>query len=160
MGTEKLKFKLELYATMWDKPPHAEVWLNDLIFFNKDITGTEQNPSVIEFEHELEEGKEYSLRIDMSKKETSQTVIDNDGGIIKDQLLHIKNIEIDEIDIGALVYEGEYSPIYPEPWATQQRAKGVELPSNIKNVKTMGHNGQWRLNFVSPFYTWLLEHLY
>ena len=160
MATEKLKFKLELYATMWDRPPHAEVWLNDRIFFNDDITGTEQKPSVIEFEHELEEGKEYSLKIEMSKKDTSQTVVDNDGGIIKDQLLNIKNIEIDEINIGALVYEGEYSPNYPEPWATQQREQGVKLPTKIKNVKTMGHNGQWKLTFISPFYTWLLEHLY
>ena len=29
-----------------------------------------------------------------------------DGKIVKDMMLHIKAIEIDEIDIGALIYEG------------------------------------------------------
>ena len=29
MATEKLKFKLELYATMWDKPPIADIKINE-----------------------------------------------------------------------------------------------------------------------------------
>ena len=57
MGTEKLKFKLELYATMWDKPPVAEICIHETSISKKDITGTESNPDVIEFEHELAEGK-------------------------------------------------------------------------------------------------------
>ena len=60
-----------------------------------------------------------------------------DKKIVKDQLLHIKSIEIDEIDIGALVYEGVYRPEYPEPWATLQKEKGIELPKTFKNVKIL-----------------------
>ena len=63
MATEKLKFKLELYATMWDKPPHAEVLITDKSYFNGDITGTQDKPDVIEFEHECEEGTEHTLII-------------------------------------------------------------------------------------------------
>jgi hypothetical protein len=37
-------------------------------------------------------------------------VINDKGDVLKDQLLHIKSIEIDEIDIGSLVYEGVYTP--------------------------------------------------
>jgi len=37
MGTEKLKFKLELYATMWDKPPHAEILVGDKSYYNDAI---------------------------------------------------------------------------------------------------------------------------
>jgi hypothetical protein len=33
MATEKLKFKLELYAIMWDLPPHAEILINDKSYF-------------------------------------------------------------------------------------------------------------------------------
>ena len=29
MAIEKLKFKLELYATMWDKPPVADIKINE-----------------------------------------------------------------------------------------------------------------------------------
>jgi hypothetical protein len=160
MGTEKLKFKLELYATMWDKPPHAEILVNDKSYFNNDITGTEDKPNVIEFEHEFMGGEKSELIIKRSGKSNNQTVVNDNGDLLKDQLLHIKGIEIDEIDLGALVYEGLYTPDYPEPWATQQREAGVELRDSFKNVTCIGHNGKWRLKFESPFYMWLLENLY
>lgn len=159
MATEKLKFKLELWAQYWDKAPHASILINDHIYCSHEIKGTEKQPTVIEFEHELTEGEKYRLVIERSGKDTKQTVMDK-GLIIKDQLLQIKSIEIDEIDIGALVYEGVYAPIYPEPWATQQLQAGNALPESFKNVTTIGHNGRWVLSFESPFYMWLLENLY
>ena len=160
MATEKLKFKLELYATMWDKPPHAEILINDKSHFNGGITGTEDKPNIIEFEQDMEEGKQYDFIINRSGKGKNQTVVNDKGDILKDQLLHIKKIEIDEIDIGPLVYVGVYTPQYPEPWATQQRNSGNELKKTFKNVTQMGHIGEWKLTFVSPFYMWLLENLY
>ena len=157
--TEKLKFKLELYSTYWDKTPRAEILINNHSHYNQEITGTEKEPTVIEFEHELTEGEKYSLIIERSGKDIRQTVVEN-GQIVKDQLLHIKSIEIDEIEIGALVYSGLYTPRYPEPWASQQRQAGNALPESFKNVTTIGHNGRWELGFTSPFYMWLLENLY
>ena len=159
MTTEKLKFKLELFATRWDKAPRAEILINDHSHYNQEITGTEKDPTVIEFEHELSEGEHYSLVINRSGKDTRQTVLEN-GVITKDQLLHVKSIEIDEIDIGALVYSGVYTPQYPEPWATEQASAGNKLPESFKNVTAMGHNGRWEFKFSSPFYMWLLENLY
>ena len=108
----------------------------------------------------MEEGKEYNLIIKRSGKGKKQTVVNDKGDILKDQLLHIKSIEIDEIDIGSLVYDGVYTPNYPEPWATQQRETGTELRESFKNVTNMGHDGEWRFTFSSPFYMWLLENLY
>jgi len=157
--TEKLKFKLELWSTHWDKPPVAEILINDKSCHRAEIASTEDKPTRIEFEHTLEDGEEYNLKIVRSGKDGHQTVVEN-GEIVQDQLLHIKNLEMDEIDIGALVYEGIYTPEYPEPWATQQRSAGTELPVSFKNVTTMGHNGTWQLQFASPFYMWLLENLY
>tara|TARA_A100001015_G_scaffold162865_1_gene181002 strand:- start:3776 stop:4258 length:483 start_codon:yes stop_codon:yes gene_type:complete len=160
MGTENLKFKLELHATMWDKPPYAEIMINDHLCFKGDITGSEEKPNVIEFEHELTEGEQHHLTIKRSGKGKYQTIINAKGDILKDQLLNIKSIEIDEIDIGGLVYEGVYTPQYPEPWATQQKDAGIDLKESFKNVTRMGHNGTWTFKFVSPFYMWLLENLY
>ena len=159
MTTEKLKFKLELYATMWDKPPIADIKINEKSYFKEEITSTKDKPTIIEFECELEEGKSYNLIINRSGKNVTQTKIE-DGKIVKDQLLHIKSIEIDEIDIGGLVYEGVYKPEYPEPWATQQTEAGNKPPETLKNVTQMGHNGTWTFTFESPFYMWLLENLY
>ena len=159
MATEKLKFKLELWAEYWDKKPIANILINNHSHYNQEITGTEKEPTVIEFEHELTEGEKYSLILERSGKDVKQTVIENEK-ITKDQLLHIRSIEIDEIDIGALVYEGIYTPEYPEPWATQQKQAGKELLKSFKNVTTIGHNGRWVLAFESPSYMWLLENLY
>ena len=160
MGTEKLKFKLELYATMWDQPPVAEIKINSKSYYKSEIKSTEQDPTVIEFEAEFTEDLEYNLTIERLGKSNNQTVINEKGDILKDQLLNIKSIEIDEIDIGALVYEGVYTPEYPEPWATQQRESGNDLKDSFKNVTKMGFNGTWNFKFKSPFYMWLLENLY
>ena len=160
MATENLKFKLKLYASMWDKPPIAEILINDKSYFKQEITATEDKPHLVEFSAELEDNKEYNLVVNRSNKIKGQTVLNAKGDIIKDQLLHIKDIEIDEIDIGSLIFEGIYKPSYPEPWATEARAKGVDLPETFKNSPTMGHNGTWTLTFSSPFYMWLLENLY
>jgi hypothetical protein len=165
MATEKLKFKLELWATMWDQPPHVEILIGDKSYFKNPITGTEKDPDVIEFEHECEEGQNYELIINRSNKLPGQTVVEWDhtdqaNKIVKDQLLHIKSIEIDEIDIGGLVYEGVYTPQYPEPWKTSWLLAGNDLPETLKNVTIMGHDGEWKFAFSSPFYMWLLENLY
>ena len=37
MATEKLKFKIELVAEMWDKPPIAEVSVNGKTHYKKEI---------------------------------------------------------------------------------------------------------------------------
>ena len=160
MATEKLKFKLELYATMWDKPPHAEILIDGKSYYNSEITSTEDKPTLIEFEAEVDEDKKVDLIINRSNKGVNQTVVNEKGDILKDQLLHIKRIEIDEIDLGSLVFTGLYTPKYPEPWATQMAESGRELRESFTNVTQMGHNGEWKFTFTTPFYMWLLENLY
>ena len=160
MATEKLKFKLELYATMWDKPPHAEILIDGKSYYNSEITSTEDKPTLIEFEAEVDEDKKVDLIINRSNKGVNQTVVNEKGDILKDQLLHIKRIEIDEIDLGSLVFTGLYTPKYPEPWATQMAESGRELSESFTNVTQMGHNGEWKFTFTTPFYMWLLENLY
>ena len=38
MATETLKFKLELFATYWDKPPIADIRINEKTYVKKEIT--------------------------------------------------------------------------------------------------------------------------
>ena len=77
MATEKLKFKLELYATMWDKPPIADIKINEKSHFKEEITGTNDKPTIIEFEHELEENKSYNFIIDRLGKDKKQTIVED-----------------------------------------------------------------------------------
>ena len=160
MQTEKLKFKIELCATWWLSPPVAEIKINDTSKFKSEITGTEENPTVVEFEHELTEGEKYNLIVVRSGKTIQHTVLDKEGNITKDQLLHIKSIEIDEIDVGSLIFEGIYTPIYSQPWHQQQVDAGTPPRVSFKNTTALGHNGTYVLAFESPFYMWLLENLY
>ncbi len=160
MVTEKLKFKLELWGQYWDQPPEVKILLNDHVHFKGKISASEQKPEVIIFDHELIEGNTQQLVIERMGKTAKQTVVDHAGNIVKDQLLNIKSIQIDEIDIGALMYEGIYKPSYPQPWASQEKKAGKVLPESLKNVTVMGHNGRWEFTFMSPFYMWLLENLY
>ena len=132
---------------MWQRPPHAEIFIDNKKYFDADITGSEEKPDIIEFEHECNEEQNYNLIIKRSGKVKGQTVVNEKG-------------EIDEIDIGALVYEGVYTPDYPEPWASQQIKQGTDLKSSYRNVTSMGFNGTWKFGFSSPFYMWLLENLY
>ena len=160
MATETIKFKLELYATYWDRKPNCTISINEDLKWSGDIDQSQDNPAVIEFEHECQEGEKYQLILNRQGKDNSQTVMDKDGNIEKDQMLHIKSIEIDEIDISGLVYEGVYKPVYPEPWYSEQKTAGTTPPETLKNVTQMGHNGTWTFTFESPFYMWLLENLY
>ena len=82
MATEKLKFRLELHATMWNKPPHAEILINDHTCYKGDITGSEDNPDVIEFEHEATEGEKYNLIIKRSGKGKYETILNDKGDIL------------------------------------------------------------------------------
>jgi len=159
MTTEKILFNIALYAKYWDKPPIVEIFLDNVSKHTQEITGTENNPTVITFEETLNESVDYKFIIKNLNKDNSQTIIEN-GQIVKDQILFIKSITIDEIDLGSLIYEAKFYPEYPEPWASEQRAAGKELPEFMKNVISIGHNGRWELQFSSPFYMWLLENLY
>ena len=157
---EKINFKIELYSTNWSKLPTAEILINDDSKYKAEINGTEKEPTVIEFQKELTAGEKYKLRILRTGKDKGQTIVNEKGDILKDQLLHIKSIEIDEIDLGALVYEGIYTPEYPQPWYNQQVKAGNKPVESYKNSTALGHNGSWELAFESPFYMWLLENLY
>ena len=157
MPIENLKFRIELYSTYWQSPPFVDIKVNDISYYNGKITSNIDKPTVIEFTAPCEEGKEHTLKFIRTNKGPKDTVLDKDNKILKDQLLNIKNIQIDDIDIDALIFEGEYRPEYPEPWLSQQEIKPSAV---LKNAVNLGHNGTWSLTIKAPFYMWLLENLY
>jgi len=142
---EKFNFRLELFSTMWDKPPHAKINLNGVTFFDQDVNATQDQPEVIKFQYTFNHGDHYDLCIEMSGKDNSQVVVDEQGNTIKDQLLHIKTIEIDDINIKDLLNEGVYTS---------------KEHGSLTHVNSMGFNGKWVLSFKSPFYIWMLDILH
>lgn len=50
------------------------------------------------------------------------------------------------------VWDGVYTPVYPEPWYSQ----AVEKPSkSLKNSNYLGWNGAWQLDFTVPVFSWI-----
>lgn len=162
MDTEKIKFKIELCSTYWKNPPIAEIWLNDKQFMvPTKITNTKEKPFKFEFDETLINGDEYKLIIKRQGKTNDQCVVDDKGQIIKDQLLTITDLNIDDVEMGSIMLDAVYRPEYPQPWANKvEKDTGEKLPLEIQNSLDLGHNGTWTYTFGSPFYMWLLEKIY
>jgi hypothetical protein len=150
LNQETITFTIKLISDYWDQPPSAEVSLNDQIKFDSSIL--EPNTSIT-FSHTLSFGNQI-LKIRRYGKTDDQCV----NG--KDQMLIIKQIIIDDIDIQNIIDSRSYNePIYPEVWANEQKEKGVELEKRILAETWLGHNSTWSLEFTSPFYKFLIEQM-
>lgn len=74
------------------------------------------------------------------------------------QLVIIQKLSIDDIDCNNLILTNSwFTPIYPEPWATEQKNQGQSLLDTIPFETVMGYNGTWRLDFECPIYPYLLK---
>ena len=141
MSTENLNFKITLSGTYWDKKPEYDILLNGKVMSN----GFVGENSTIEFTADLEEDTKHTLCVRFLNKQNSDTVENEDkSAIIKDMLLNIEDVLIDGISIGTL------------KWT---HSKYVANGKTYENCVNLGWNGDWVLEFDSPFYIWLLENM-
>jgi hypothetical protein len=102
--------------------------------------------------HEIDDDEERShqLKIVMTGKTSAHTLLDADGNILKDAMLSIRNIAFDGINIDKLVHT----------LATYQHDfNGTQLQCLNKFFGDLGCNGTVKLEFSTPGYLWLLEHM-
>ena len=86
----------------------------------------------------------------MKNKTIDHTQIDNDGVIVKDACLLLKNIAFEEIELGhAFIEKCEYNHDY----------NGTQDKITTKFYGEMGCNGIVSLRFYTPIYMWMLENL-
>ena len=144
--SEKLHIKIGLSGTYWDKKPNYTVEVNDIVFFNKDVDVESDEVFYLEFDVESD-AVNNSLAIRLTNKTDSDTIQSEDKtAILKDMLLNIVSIEIDEINLGQLTYSlSKY---------TVDATKEVHT-----NFVNLGWNGKWSLTWTNPFYIWLLENI-
>ena len=145
---ETLSFVVTLSGTFWEKRPQFSIWLDDRIIIQSELTNQELRD--IKFEHTVEQGP-HDLKIRLENKADSDTVIENDK-IVKDMLLNIDDIIIDDISLGNLLWSAKYIP------DKKQFYKGQEV-DHLDSCVNLGWNGTYILKFTSPFYIWLLENL-
>jgi|688.fasta_scaffold325873_2 hypothetical protein len=149
---EIIKFIIEFKSDYWDLPPGVTISVDDTIKFDGLVTETNTN---INFVHTLTFDQPHQLAITRYNKDDTQRQCDFDG-TVRDQLLTITRIIIDGIDIKNIIQSQSFNePIYPEPWASEQKQLGIVLDKLVIAETCFGHNGTWRLNFTSPFYKFL-----
>jgi hypothetical protein len=156
---EILHFKIGLSKSSESKHPKFTISVNDTQFVNGALSGPANQTEYFEFDTEISEG-ECSIVVELLNKTIHDTVLDSDGNIVEDLLLNIDSIEIDEIDLGSLLWTAsEYRPNYPDSYKTYMAELGQDLPEFLTDCVNLGWNGRWVLSFTSPFYIWLLENI-
>ena len=148
MQEEKLSFVVSLSGTYWDHRPQFSVWLDDHVVVQSEISDSASHP--ISFERTVDEGL-HTLKIRLENKTTADTIIENND-IVKDMILNIDDVIIDDISLGNLLWSAEY--ILDE----KQIYQGQEI-DRLDGCVNLGWNGTYVLKFSSPFYIWLLEKL-
>jgi len=145
---ENLKFDISLTGTYWDRKPQFSVWLDDHVVIQSEVSSASEQ--LVSFERRIDEGN-HELKIRLENKTNSDTVIEN-GEIVKDMLLNIDDITIDDISLGNLLWSAEYVLDKPQIY------KGQTI-NHLDGCVNLGWNGTYILKFSSPFYIWLLEKL-
>jgi len=148
MHEEKLSFVVTLSGTFWEKRPQFSIWLDQQQVVSSELANEGQQE--FKFEHTINEGP-HSLTIRLENKAVADTVIEN-SEVVKDMLLNINDITIDDISLGNLLWSAEY--ILDE----KQMYNGKEI-DHLDGCVNLGWNGAYTLKFTSPFYIWLLEKL-
>ena len=124
-----------------------QVWVDDLcIHQHSHVTESYR------VQHKIndDEEKSHRLKIVMIGKTSDYTKLDADGNIIKDAMLSIRNISLDGINIDKMVYKfAKY----------QHNFNGTQLQCLDTFFGDMGCNGLVELEFTTPGYQWLLEHM-
>jgi hypothetical protein len=158
MEKETLHFRIGLSGTYWDRPPQYSVLVNDTTVVEStrvDVATDE----VFYVEFDVESTVELNrLQIRLENKTPADVKKDqytdpDNFTIIGDMLLNIISVEIDEIDLGHLIYgASEYHVDEPVVY-------NGETTKIVKNCVNLGWNGEWRFPWTNPFYIWLLEHI-
>ena len=141
-----IKFQCDLNTTDSTIPMGFEVLLNDKSVFKCDhVTESCQITFNIN-----DDDATQKLQFIMTGKTAEHTKIDSNNNIIKDALLEISNVTIDDIDITQLLTElVEYVHDF----------NGTQDTTKEKFYGNMGCNGTATFEFTTPFYMWLLEHM-
>ena len=146
MDIKRYKTEIKLYITpVWhDEPPICSIKFSKDVSFKEEI----KENKIYSYEGYLTNGN-YDIVIEFLNKKNTDTV---DG---KDKAIKIDKIVFNNIESKKFVWQGTYQPIYPEPWATQEKKVGKELNSVITPATYLGWNGVWKLTYSVPIFTWI-----
>lgn len=157
LGSELVEFKITLDSVWHNAPPKYEILVDDTVHAYGVVEEKADNneKKVVAFSLDLPEG-EHILRIRLIGKLPKHTQVDENNNVTADQLLHIQQIEIDEIELDHLFYA--FSDFHLQTGIVNSKPvyDTTPLPDKYTNI---GYNGEYRLKFSVPTYMWFLENL-
>jgi len=115
--------------------PNVRIGVNsDLFPIALDKTST--------FNFEFESNASCQLTVELFDKTAQEAVV-------------IESVSFFGIEDPKFAWSGVYTPVYPEPWATEQQEQGVVLQPHLCPHTYLGWNGKWTLTFDVPVFTWI-----
>lgn len=151
---ETITFEFFLDAQYWDKPAEIEICIDDVSKFKGSLKKQKNHITVV---HTFKLNTKHVLKLIRSGKTDDQVRILN-GVVVDDQTLIIDKVVVDGVDIRNIVFSKSYTePLYPEPWATEQKSNGIILEKYILGNTHFGHNAIWYLEFFNPFYLYIMD---
>ena len=138
---EKVKFSITLGSDYQTVPPRARVTISDKKIFEGPVSAD----ILIIDPAELDNDSDFQLRIELIDKIPEHTVLDEQGNIVKDSVLTIKKIIIEDIEIQSNLSLDQEKFYYEHSGGKHQL------------YDSLGVNGTAVINFSTPFYIWLLE---
>ena len=140
---ETLSYKIGLSGTFFNNVPAYSILVNGI----KQTSGkVSAETEIIEFSADIEDDREHLLEIRLENKTNRDTVTEN-GEIVKDTLLNIDSIAIDDIELGEL------------KWSMSEFVADDPARPTLVRCVNLGWNGSYRIRFTGPFYIWLLENM-
>ena len=104
-------------------------------------------PTTLTFDLALDQGP-HRLIVELIDKTNADTI----PHLNLDKTITIKDLRIYGISFTPFLWQATYTPIYPEPWYSQQ---DPTPPAKHFGTTTLGWNGRWQLDFTSPVFTWV-----
>lgn len=124
-----------------------ELWVDSVLIVDiSHVTGPQHIQHTIS-----DEDGEHELKFVLKNKTSQHTQIDEQGNIVKDARLIVKNLKFDEIELGFDCFTKIAQ--YHHSYNTDQ------TPVVETFYNEMGCNGYVVLNFTTPVYLWLLENM-
>lgn len=142
---DPINLKLQVVNSNPAVPLQLEIHLNNHVIASHAIT----EPVLINCCADLAEGV-HQLEFVMSGKTPAHTVLDADGNIVSDAVLEFSSVEFDDINVDALLQKlAQYTHDF--------NGSGHTVTESFYHA--MGCNGTVNLEFSSPVYLWMLEHM-
>jgi hypothetical protein len=141
-------FSFTAAPTDAESPLGLLVCLNDSVLLDTDCLTAPQTISAA-VDDEVED-VEHTVKIVLKNKTAAHTKVDESGEIVKDSMIAISDVKLDDIEIDQMFFE--------RSCYTHSHNSDAE-PMQHQFYGNMGCNGTIEFKFSTPVYIWLLENL-